>query len=79
MKAVTEMDQMIAEAEKELARLEARRASVLETIKKLKEEKDRVSSFSPESLNLDENAPVTKQSPEFEKIAFFRKVRTSIN
>jgi superfamily II DNA or RNA helicase len=72
MKAVTEMDQMIAEAEKELARLEARRASVLETIKKLKEEKDRVSSFSPESLNLDENAPVTKQSPEFEKIAFFR-------
>jgi superfamily II DNA or RNA helicase len=72
MKAVTEMDQMIAEAEKELARLEARRASVLETIKKLKEEKDRVSSFSPESLNLDENAPVTKQSSESEKIALFR-------
>ena len=72
MKAVTEMDQMIAEAEKELARLEARRASVLETIKKLREEKDRVSSFSPESLNLDENAPVTKQSSESEKIALFR-------
>jgi len=72
MKAVTEMDQMIAEAEKELARLEARRASVLETIKKLKEEKDRVSSFSPESLDLDENAPATKQSPESEKIALFR-------
>ena len=72
MKTVTEMDQMIAEAEKELARLEARRASVLETIKKLKEEKDRVSSFSPESLDLDENAPVTKQSPESEKIALFR-------
>ena len=72
MKAVTEMDQMIAEAEKELARLEARRTSVLETIKKLKEEKDRVSSFSLESLDLDENAPVTRQSPESEKIALFR-------
>jgi len=72
MKDVTEIDKMVAEAEKELARLEARRSSVLETIKKLKEEKDRVSRFSPKPLDRDENAPVSRQSSESEKISLFR-------
>jgi len=72
MKDVTEIDKMVAEAEKELARLEARRASVLETIKKLKEEKDRVSRFSPKPLDHDENVPVSRQSSESEKISLFR-------
>jgi len=72
MKDVTEIDKMVAEAEKELVRLEARRYSVLETIKKLKEEKDRVSRFSPKPLDHDENAPVLRQSPESEKISLFR-------
>jgi superfamily II DNA or RNA helicase len=72
MKDVTEIDKMVAEAEKELARLEARRSSVLETIKKLKEEKDRVSRFSPKPLDHDENAPVSRQSSESEKISLFR-------
>ncbi len=72
MKDVTEIDKMVAEAEKELARLEARRSSVLETIKKLKEEKDRVSRFSPKPLHHDENAPVSRQSSESEKIYLFR-------
>ena len=72
MKDVTEIDKMVAEAEKELARLETRRSSVLETIKKLKEEKDRVSRFSPKPLDHDENAPVSRQSSESEKISLFR-------
>lgn len=72
MKDVTEIDKMVAEAEKELARLEARRSSVLETIKKLKQEKDRVSRFSPKPLDHDENAPISRQSSESEKISLFR-------
>lgn len=72
MKDVTEIDKMVAEAEKELAWLEARRSSVLETIKKLKEEKDRVSKFPPKPLHHDENAPVSRQSSESEKISLFR-------
>jgi len=42
MKTVIEINRMIAEAEEELAQLEARRSTILETIKKLSEEKDLV-------------------------------------
>jgi hypothetical protein len=72
MKTVSEIDEMIAEAQKELAQLEGRRSSVLETIKILNEEKDRVKGLSLKSLNHDENVPVSKQSSESEKIPLFR-------
>ena len=81
MKTVSEIDQMIAEAQKELAQLEARRSSVLEKIKILNEEKDRVKRLSLKSLNHDENGPVSKQSSESEKISLFRmlfKVRADV-
>jgi superfamily II DNA or RNA helicase len=74
MKKITEIDQMIAEAEKELAQLELRRSSVIQTIKKLQEEKDHASRLSPKPLDNEETAPVTKQSSESEKISLFRSL-----
>jgi hypothetical protein len=74
MKTVIEINRMIAEAEEELAQLEARRSTILETIKKLSEEKDLVNRSYSLTSKINENAPVTNQSPEADKISLFRKI-----
>jgi hypothetical protein len=74
MKTVIEINRMIADAEEELAQLEARRSTILETIKKLSEEKDLVNRSYSLTSKINENAPVTNQSPEADKISLFRKI-----
>jgi len=68
----TELDQLIAEAEEELAKLNADRAKVLERLKKLRYERsqiDRPPSQLPLSFN---NIPCTNDSSEEDKITLFR-------
>lgn len=74
MNTVIEINRMIAEAEEELAQLEARRSTILETIKKLSEEKELVNRSYSLTSKINGNAPVTNQSPEADKISLFRKI-----
>ena len=72
MSSKTEVDQLIAEAEEELAKLNAERAKVIEQLKNLRHERSQIDR-SPSQLPLSfNNAPCTNDSPQDAKIALFR-------
>jgi hypothetical protein len=67
-----EIDRLLAEAEKELATLDARREIILEQIKSLRRERERINQTSSGSSPFNNNPPVTSQSLDDEKISLFR-------
>jgi superfamily II DNA or RNA helicase len=69
--SITEINQLLTAAEKELADLDTNRAVIIEKIKKLKREKELIDQDS-KSLRFVDNAPVTNQSSQDEKISLFR-------
>ena len=73
MRRVTEIDRLLALAEKELARLDAERAAINEKINNLKSEKAQLNS---ESLKLfyEDRILVTNKSSQEEKISLFRSL-----
>jgi len=73
MEGISEIDQQIETAERELAELDKRRAAVLEQIKALRQHKNRISSeASPEYSTVNDRTFVTNQSSQSEKISLFR-------
>lgn len=75
------IDLLLAELENELAGLEARRAIILEKIKKLKHEKHLINLSSPEPLESKDNslitgndAPITENSPLDQRVSLFRSL-----
>ena len=73
MNDVLKIDQMIGEAEKELAYLDLKRFDLLNKIKELKNQKRRILNELKESHEYDTSI-VTSQSPEDEKITLFRSL-----
>ena len=72
MSSKTEVDQLIAEAEEELAKLNAERAQVIEHLKKLRHERSQI-DCPPSQLPFSfSNIPCTNDSSEEDKITLFR-------
>ena len=72
MTSKTEVDQLIAEAEEELAKLNAERAKVIERLKKLRHERSQI-DHHPSQLPLSfSTSPCTNDSSQEDKITLFR-------
>jgi len=72
MKKIAEIERKIISAQKELAELDARRLTLLERIKQLREERDLITKASAPSSH--RKTRVTNQSSEAEKIYLFRSL-----
>jgi len=73
VKDLSQIDQQIEAAERELAELSKRRAAILEQIKALRHQKNRVSSqTSPGYSPVNDRTFVTNNSSETDKILLFR-------
>ena len=74
MKNKAEVDQLIAQAEEELARLNVKRVKVIEELQNLRSERAQIDR-SPSQLSLfSDSVSVTNNSPEKEKLALFRSL-----
>jgi len=73
MERISEIDRQIEAAERELAELGKRRAAILEQIKALRHQKNKVSSqASPGDVSANDRTFVTNNSSENDKILLFR-------
>jgi superfamily II DNA or RNA helicase len=72
MQRISEIDQQIEAAEKELAGLDKKRAAIMEQMEALRREKSGISQGSPVSFLVNGRTPVTNQSPQEDKISLFR-------
>jgi hypothetical protein len=72
MKNITEIERKIISAQKELTELDARRSTLLERIKQLREERHLIKEASAPSSH--SKGLITNQSSEAEKIALFRSL-----
>ena len=72
MKAKTEVDQLIAKAEEELARLNTERSRVIERLKNLRFERTQIDRLPSQLSLFSDSVSLTNDSPEDEKIALFR-------
>ncbi len=74
MKTKAEIDQLIAKAEEELARITTERAKAIEKLKNLRSERAQIDR-PPSQLSLfSDNVSVSNNSSEDDKIAFFRSL-----
>ncbi|MBU1902827.1 MAG: DEAD/DEAH box helicase [Proteobacteria bacterium] len=71
---ISEIDQQIEAAERELAGLDKKRAAILEQMEALRREKSGISQGSPVSFLVNGRTPVTNQSPQEDKISLFRSL-----
>ncbi|MFH1627718.1 MAG: DEAD/DEAH box helicase family protein [Pseudomonadota bacterium] len=69
---ISEIDQQIEAAERELAGLDKKRAAILEQMEALRREKSGISQGSPVSFLVNGRTPVTNQSSQEDKISLFR-------
>lgn len=74
LKNIREIDQMLATAEKELSRLDDRRAIILEQIQGLRRERELIEQSASGSSLLDKRPSVTSQSSQNEKLSLFRRL-----
>jgi len=76
MPSVSDIERQIEAAEKDLAALDRRRAFVLEQLRSLREEKNRVrlAGAPPGYVPVDDRTFVTNRSSEADKIALFRSL-----
>ena len=68
MRTVSEIDRLLAAAQKELATLDSKRAEVLEEIENLQRQRELLIQTASESLHPYSDARVSNQSTEHEKI-----------
>lgn len=74
MRTLSQIERLLAAAQKELASLDSKRAEILEKIESLQKEKELLGQTVSESLHPYSDAPVSNQSPDHEKIALFRRL-----
>jgi hypothetical protein len=74
MKTISEIDRSLAAAEKDLARLDTRRAQLLAEIESLRRERVLLGQTLAESTHPYGDARVSNQSLDHEKIALFRRL-----
>ena len=74
MKSLDEIDQLLAEIEKELATLDARRAKLLAQVVELRQEKASLLGAHETQPSLDRIPSVSNQSSQEDKIALFRRL-----
>jgi hypothetical protein len=72
MRTLSQIERLLAAAQKELASLDSKRAEILEKIESL-QKKELLGQTVSESLHPYSDAPVSNQSPDHEKIALFRR------
>ncbi|MEA2094028.1 MAG: DEAD/DEAH box helicase family protein, partial [Pseudomonadota bacterium] len=74
MRTLSEIDRLLAAAQKELAQLDRKRAEVLEEIEILRQEREVLGQTISEPFHPYVDAPVSNQSAENEKIPLFRRL-----
>lgn len=74
MKDILEIERLIAQTERELAFLDSKRSYLLEKLKDLEAERDSITAISFKAIDIFQEAPITNQSSEAEKISLFRKI-----
>lgn len=72
MRTLSQIEKLLAAAQKELASLDSERSEILEKIESLQKEKELLEQTISESLHPYSGARVSNQSTEHEKITLFR-------